>query len=601
MSESVLDIAGLSVTFDTPEGAVEAVKQASLAIAPGECLGVVGESGAGKTQTFLGAFGLLAENGRVDGAVKFQGQHILDAPREELDQIRGKQVGFVFQDPLTALTPHLTIGAQLYEVLRHHVGVRGAEAERHAFEWLERVRIPDAARRLKQYPHELSGGMRQRVMIAMAMLCQPALLIADEPTGALDVTMQAQVLDLIDELRRDTQIAVALITRDLAVIARAAQRVAVMRAGAVVEAGPVEQIFSAPKEEYTRALMDAAPRVDGPRRLRLAPLTEASPLLEVDDIRVHFPRRVASGLFGETKKLGAVDGVSFTLRVGETLGVVGESGAGKSTLARAIVQLLPRDAGAVTFLGRALLPSERQSLRRTRRDLQIVFGNPRDSLDPRIRVGASIAEPLLRFESSLSHLDRDERVRAAMAEVGLDPALAQRFPHELSGGESQRAAIARTMILDPKLLVCDEAVSSLDVLVQAQMLTLLVELQRKHRVAMLFISKDLATVREISHNVLVLYLGRAVEYGPADLIFSAPAHPYTRALLAAAPTMDSTARERQRARFGSESVNPLDTRSSLRFLKSRLVDHPEAVQYRPRWLEAGPGHFVAEHDPVDVA
>ena len=601
MSESVLDITKLSVVFDTPDGAVEAVKQVSLAIAPGECLGVVGESGAGKSQTFLAAFGLLAENGRADGAVTFQGEPILGAPRRALDQIRGKRVGFIFQDPLTALTPHLTIGAQLTEVLGHHVGVRGGEAERHAFEWLERVRLTDAESRLKQYPHELSGGMRQRVMLAMAMMCQPALLIADEPTTALDATVQAQMLDLIDELRQETQAAVALITHDMGVIARLAQRVVVMRDGAIVETGPVDQMFARPQSEYARQLIQAVPRIDVPRAHQPPAPIEGPPVLNVDDVRVHFPVRMSGGPFGKVKQLHAVDGVSFTLRAGETLGIVGESGSGKSTLARAIVQLLPRDAGAVTFLGRALLPSEQKIVHDARRDLQIVFQDPLASLDPRMTLGVSIAEPLRSFEPHLDRAEREARVRAMMVEVGLDPGLINRYPHELSGGQNQRVGIARAMILNPKLVVCDEAVSALDVSIQAQILELLIDLQRKHHMAMLFISHDLAVVREISHNVLVLYLGRAVEYGPAELILREPGHPYTQALLAAAPTPDpAAARSRPRVRFVGDLASPLDTRSGLRFLKSRLIDDPNAVQYRPRWLEAGSGRFVAEHDPADA-
>ncbi len=602
MTDSVLDISNLAVTFDTPDGDVEAVKGVSFSIAPGECLGIVGESGSGKSQSFLSAFGLTSSNARVTGSVKFKGREVLGLPRKELDTIRGRHVAFVFQDPLTALTPHMTVEAQMNEVLAHHFQVTGPAARERAIEWLERVRIPEAARRLAAYPHELSGGMRQRVMIAMAMMCEPALLIADEPTTALDATVQAQVLDLIEDLRKDTNAAVALITHDMGVIARMAQRVAVMRSGEIVETGTVDEIYSAPKADYTRMLLGAVPHIDGARAHELAPPDSGAPILQVDDVRVHFPIKVEGGLFGKTKLLRAVDGVTFNLRAGETLGIVGESGCGKSTLARAVTQLLPRTAGAVTFLGRNLLPSEREAIRRARQDLQIVFQDPLASLDPRMTLGASIAEPLLAFAPELDRDAREKRVKETMLQVGLDPDLINRYPHELSGGQNQRVGVARAMILKPKLVVCDEAVSALDVSIQAQIMKLLIDLQREFKTSMLFISHDLAVVREISHNVLVLYLGRAVEYGPSEVILRDPRHPYTKALLAAAPTPDpDAARAKPRVRLVGDLPSPLDTRASLRFLKSRVIDNPDATQYRPQWIEIGPGHFVAEHDVAEPA
>jgi oligopeptide/dipeptide ABC transporter ATP-binding protein len=601
MPENVLEISNLAVSFDTPDGQVEAVKGVSLVIAKGECLGIVGESGSGKSQTFLSAFGLTADNAQVSGSVKFQGREILGLPRKELDGFRGRNVAFVFQDPLTALTPHLTIADQMSEVLTHHFGVRGAEARQRAAEWLERVRVPEATRRLSQYPHELSGGMRQRVMIAMAMMAEPALLVADEPTTALDATVQAQVLDLIEDLRKDLGAAVALITHDMGVIARMAQRVTVMRRGEVVETGAVDAIYATPEADYTRMLLNAVPRIEAARE-PLAQPDAGAPLLTVDDVRVHFPIKTGDGLLAPSKMLRAVDGVSFRLQAGETLGIVGESGCGKSTLARAVVQLLPRNAGDITFMGRALLPSEREALRRTRKDLQIVFQDPLASLDPRMTLGASIAEPLLTFAPELNRAGREERARDMMRQVGLDPDLINRYPHELSGGQNQRVGVARAMIMKPKLVVCDEAVSALDVSIQAQILKLLTDLQRAFNTSFLFISHDLAVVRQISHNVLVLYLGRAVEYGPAEVILHDPRHPYTRALLAAAPTPDpSAARAKPRVRLVGDLPSPLDTRASLRFLKSRLIDDPEVEQYRPRWLEVAPGHFVAEYDDEPAA
>jgi oligopeptide/dipeptide ABC transporter ATP-binding protein len=601
MTDSVLDISNLAVTFETPDGEVEAVKGVSFAIAQGECLGIVGESGSGKSQSFLSAFGLTSDNARVSGSVKFKGQEVLGLPRKELDAIRGRHVAFVFQDPLTALTPHMTVEAQMNEVLAHHFQITGAAARTRATEWLERVRIPEAARRLGAYPHELSGGMRQRVMIAMAMMCEPALLIADEPTTALDATVQAQVLDLIEDLRKDTNAAVALITHDMGVIARMAQRVAVMRSGEIVETGGVDEIYSAPKADYTRMLLGAVPHIDGARAHELAPADTGAPILKVDDVRVHFPIKVGNSLVGKTKLLRAVDGVSFDVHAGETLGIVGESGCGKSTLARAVVQLLPRTAGSVSFLGRNLLPSERETIRRAREDLQIVFQDPLASLDPRMTLGASIAEPLLSFAPELTRDGREARVKEIMVQVGLDPDLINRYPHELSGGQNQRVGVARAMILKPKLVVCDEAVSALDVSIQAQIMKLLIDLQREFKTSMLFISHDLAVVREISHNVLVLYLGRAVEYGPSEVILRDPRHPYTQALLAAAPTPDpDAARAKPRVRLVGDLPSPLDTRASLRFLKSRVIDDPDAVQYRPQWIEVAPGHFVAEHDAAEA-
>lgn len=603
MTESVLEISNLVVTFDTPDGDVEAVKGVSFNIAKGECLGIVGESGSGKSQTFLSAFGLAAPNAKVSGSVKFQGREVLGLPRKDLDGFRGRHVAFVFQDPLTALTPHLTVETQMSEVLEHHFKVKGEAARQRAIEWLERVRIPEAARRLTQYPHELSGGMRQRVMIAMAMMAEPALLVADEPTTALDATVQAQVLDLIEDLRKDTGAAVALITHDMGVIARMAQRVAVMRRGEVVETGGVDEIYSAPKADYTRMLLQSVPRIDGARAVDLPAPEAGAAILNVDDVRVSFPVHVKDGsFFGKTKPLRAVDGVSFALRAGETLGIVGESGCGKSTLARAVVQLLPRDAGRVSFLGRNLVPSERETIRKARQDLQMVFQDPLASLDPRMTLGASIAEPLLSFAQELDRAQREERVKTMMHQVGLDPELINRYPHELSGGQNQRVGVARAMIMKPKLVVCDEAVSALDVSIQAQILKLLADLQREFRTSFLFISHDLAVVREISHNVLVLYLGRAVEYGPAEVILQDPRHPYTKALLAAAPTPDpDVARNKPRVRLVGDLPSPLDTRASLRFLKSRVIDDPDVVQYRPHWIEVAPGHFVAEHDPVSAA
>jgi oligopeptide/dipeptide ABC transporter ATP-binding protein len=602
----LLEIRGLRVSFDTADGVVEAVKGVDLAIARGECLGVVGESGSGKSQTFLAAFGLLPQNGRAGGGVSFDGTNILGLPRKQLNKLRGRRVSMVFQDPLTSLTPHMRIGDQMAEVLAHHFDTAGEAAQRKCREWLERVRIPEAERRLRQYPHELSGGMRQRVMLAMAMMTGPELLVADEPTTALDATVQAQVLDIIKELQAETGTAVALITHDMGVIAQMAERVVVMRKGEIVEQDAVDALFASPREAYTRALLDAVPRIDGAQRhtasesLGPAPAADVAPVLTARDLKVHFTIR-GEGLFAKTKKLRAVDGVDLDLRPGETLGIVGESGCGKSTLARGVMQLLPPTAGNVTFLARSLTDADRAAIRDARKDLQIVFQDPLASLDPRMTVGSSIAEPLLAFEPHLTRAQREDRAREMMSLVGLDPALINRYPHELSGGQNQRVGIARAMVMKPKLVVCDEAVSALDVSIQAQIVRLLIRLQKQFGLAMLFISHDLAVVREISHRIMVLYLGRVVETGPTDALFAAPRHPYTKALLSAAPTPDpKAARERPRIRLSGDLPSPLDSRASLRFLKSKLIDDPDAEQYRPKLLAVGEGHMVAEHDETEA-
>jgi oligopeptide/dipeptide ABC transporter ATP-binding protein len=605
-SAPVLDIRQLTVTFDTPDGQVQAVKGIDLHVARGECLGVVGESGSGKSQSFLSAFGLIAANGKAGGSVKFQGAEILGASRDQLNGLRGRKVGFVFQDPLTALTPHMTIRAQMGEVLAHHFNESGSAADRKCIDWLERVRIPEAQRRLKQYPHELSGGMRQRVMIAMAMMSGPELLIADEPTTALDATVQAQVLDLMEDLQRETNTAVVLITHDMGVVARMASRIAVMRYGKVVETGEAEALFANPQDAYTKMLLDAVPRLDGGQRpghvARLpAPSADIAPILDVRDLKVHFPVTVGGGMFPKSKPLKAVDGVDFTLRPGETLGIVGESGCGKSTLARGVLRLVAPKAGSVSFLGRGLVEADAKSIRDVRRDLQVVFQDPLASLDPRMTIGASIAEPLTVFEPHLNRIAREDKVREIMGHVGLDPNFINRYPHELSGGQNQRVGIARAMILRPKLVVCDEAVSALDVSIQAQIVRLLMDLQKEFGLAMLFISHDLAVVREISHRVMVLYLGRAVEIGDTETLFRDPRHPYTRALLAAAPTPDpKAARAKERVRLVGDLPSPMDSRAGLRFLKSKLVDDPDAEQYRPALIEVAPGHFVAEHDATEA-
>ncbi len=429
-------------------------------------------------------------------------------------------------------------------------------------------------------------------------------MIADEPTTALDVTIQAQILDLMRDLQRDFGTAVILITHDMGVVAGMCDRVEVMRQGVFVEEGGVNDIFYSPKHAYTKMLIDAMPSIDNPEKhgtkLPLVKSNDGAPLLDVEDIKVHFPVRIGTTpfLLPKFKPLRAVDGVSFQLQPGETLGIVGESGCGKSTLARAVLQLVQATSGDVVWLGKSLLKASKSAVRNLRSEFQIVFQDPLASLDPRMTIGESIAEPIKTHRRNVKSNDVRAAVKDMMERVGLDPAWINRYPHEFSGGQNQRVGIARAMILKPKLIVCDEAVSALDVSIQAQIVRLLVDLQKEFGSSMIFISHDLSIVREVSHRVMVLFLGRIVELAGRDAIYTNPLHPYTRALISAVPVPDP---EKQRAkkhiRLAGELPSPLDTRSSLMFLKSKMVDDPDAEQYVPKLIEIEPGHFVAEHDP----
>ncbi|MBQ9351547.1 MULTISPECIES: ABC transporter ATP-binding protein [Phyllobacterium] len=529
--DAVLSVRGLKVDFTTPDGDVNAVKGIDLDVLPGETLAVVGESGSGKSQTMMGIMGLLAQNGRVAGSAKYRGKELVGLSTKALNEVRGSKITMIFQEPMTSLDPLYTIGRQIAEPIVHHKGVSFKQAKVRVLELLKLVGIPEPERRINSYPHEMSGGQRQRVMIAMALANEPDLLIADEPTTALDVTIQAQILDLLRDLQKRFGMAIVLITHDLGVVKHFAERVVVMRRGEVVEKGTIKDIFERPQEDYTKMLLAAEPSGS-----KSAPEDKAPIMLEGRNVTVDFA--IGGGFFTSAHtRFRAVDGVTVRLKQRQTIGIVGESGSGKSTLGRALLRLLPSN-GQYHFENKNISGFDRAAMRPLRRELQLVFQDPYGSLSPRQTVGEIITEGLLIHEPQLSRADRDKRAIAALKEVGLDPGARNRYPHEFSGGQRQRIAIARAMILKPKVVILDEPTSALDRSVQGQVIELLRDLQAKHDLSYIFISHDLAVIKAMSDYVIVMKSGKIVEEGQTDDIFDAPQHDYTKTLIGAAFDLD---------------------------------------------------------------
>ena len=595
----VLSVAGLTTSFLLERQWVPVVRNVSFDIAPRETVAIVGESGSGKSVTALSIMRLIPkEIGRVEGRVMLAGRDLLALPEADMKEIRGNDVAMIFQEPMTSLNPVLTIGFQIAEALTQHRGLSRAAAEAETVRLLDRVRIPAAASRFHEHPHRFSGGMRQRVMIAMALACKPKLLIADEPTTALDVTIQAQILELLKELQQEEGMSILFITHDMGVVAEIADRTVVMYGGQAVETDATARIFAAPAHPYTRALLAAVPRLgsmDGRTRPMRFPIVDKvtgtsdepaetpdtvspaeRPLLEVSNLTTRFPIR--SGLFGKVSgRVHAVENVSFTLRAGETLALVGESGCGKSTTGRSILKLTEPDSGTVLIDGQDVLAMNGRALRDVRKHMQIVFQDPFASLNPRMSVGTAIAAPLLANGLATASQARD-KVADLLVRVGLSADMAARFPHEFSGGQRQRICIARALALGPKLIVADEAVSALDVSVKAQVVNLMLDLQASMGLAYLFISHDIAVVERMSHRVAVMYLGEIVESGPRASVFGNPQHPYTKKLMAAVPVPDPSRRGTRRQASSDEIRSPV-----------RAPGYQPPVRH---YREVSPGHVV---------
>jgi microcin C transport system ATP-binding protein len=529
INQPLLDIRELSVAFRHEGGDSIAVDRISFSIRRGQCVALVGESGSGKSVSALSVLKLLPypSASHPSGSILFNGRDLLKLPERDMRSIRGNDISIIFQEPMTSLNPLHTIEAQIGENLRLHNDISGRMVRERTVELLTQVGIPDPETRLGSYPHQLSGGQRQRVMIAMALANEPDLLIADEPTTALDVTVQAQILALLADIRKRLGMSLLFITHDLGIVRRIADVVCVMNSGKIVEQGPVEEVFTAPKHPYTRALLAAEPRPDP-----APPRPEAPIVMSADNLKVWFPikRGLLRSIVGHIK---AVDGVSLSVRKGETLGVVGESGSGKTTLGLALLRLISSD-GPIVFLGNKIQGLRFKEMRPFRRDMQIVFQDPFGALSPRMSIGDIVAEGLTVHQKSLSEAEREARVIRALRDVGLDPATRFRYPHEFSGGQRQRISIARAVVLEPSFIVLDEPTSALDMLFQAQMVDLLRELQRKRDLTYLFISHDLRVVASLASHLIVMRNGKVVEEGPAANLFKHPKTDYTRALFAAA-------------------------------------------------------------------
>jgi peptide/nickel transport system ATP-binding protein len=582
----MLDIAGLSIAFGRGPEATVVVEGASMRLQPGEIHGLVGESGSGKTMIARAILGLLPPGAQVTGgSIRLKGQSLTGLPQSALRKLRGGEIGMVFQEPMMSLNPALKIGRQMAEAMRLHTDLDDAAIRQRSIEMLERVRMPAPASCLDRYPHEFSGGMRQRIMLASVLMLRPALLLADEPTTALDVLIQKEVLEIMLEVVRDLGTAVLLITHDLGLVAKYAQQVTVLQRGVVVESGAVSEVLAFPRHEYTRQLLAALPRRTEAGAAEHRSAAAPQPLVEVKDLEVTFAR--PSFLpWVRTWPVRAVDGVSFTIEPRETLAVVGESGSGKTTLGRAILKLVDKCGGEVRVEGRDIHALDAAATRALRRELQIVFQDPYSSLDPRKRIGQIVGEGL-RLLPALGTRERAERVRQMLEAVGIDPGWSQRFPHELSGGQRQRIGIARAIVTRPRLVVADEAVSALDLTVQAQVLALLKDLQQRFGFSYLFIAHDLGVVEQIADRILVMYRGQVVEMGSRDDIFDRPRHPYTCLLLNAVPELggDAAGGYRLIQNAYRAPAPPQGWTEDARY-------HGREEE-RPRLVEVGPGHSAA--------
>ncbi len=600
-SAPVLSVQNLTTAFHTEDGWREVVRGISFDIHAGETVAVVGESGSGKSVTSLSIMRLLdPHQSRITGKAILNGQNLLDLSEAQMQDVRGNDVAMIFQEPMTSLNPAYTVGRQISEVLIRHKGLSAREARTSAIAMMERVRIPNPDKRYDQYPHEFSGGMRQRVMIAIALAARPKLLIADEPTTALDVTIQGQILDLIKELQAEEGMAVLFITHDMGVVAEIADRTVVMFRGDQVETGTTEKIFRHADHPYSRALLAAVPALgamqgqDKPLRFpridtttgSITPLPpmerpvdySAAPILKVKDLVTRFD--VKSGLLSRTTgAVHAVEGVSFDLWPGETLALVGESGCGKSTTGRSITRLIEPRSGQITLEGQPILDLKGAALQGLRRDIQMIFQDPFSSLNPRMTVGHAVSEPMVKHGIAKGRAAR-QRAGELLEQVGLSPAMMDRYPHEFSGGQRQRVAIARVLGLEPKVIVADESVSALDVSIKAQVCNLLMDLQERMGISFLFISHDMAVVERISHRVAVMYLGEVVEIGPREAVFANPQHPYTQKLIAAVPVPDPDRRLMRRN-------TPIDE------LKSPVRPLGYVAPQR-QWRDLGAGHLVMQ-------